>query len=291
MWKIDLIKNRFEFQQNKKMYPLINMLLNMSIYGVSVFIVSVLIYHCNALKNACRLKNLINQWETQMKSSLFIITETEPRLFVDNCYHFDSDISVARFMERFRTLDPDQTIDLIIHTNGGDTNNCKLMIDTIFNHHGQIRVYIPKTAYSAGTLLSLVGNEIHMDHNAHLTPFDTQITMSQNDIFQTPIPVGILRHIPHLTTKKQKNLSEFSNLLAIQSQMAQQTYEADLKIMETIFSNRSYTSERKTQIIENLLHSKIPHDYLISYHEAISFGLPLSSNEIPEMSWDIISCL
>lgn len=269
------------------------MLLTISIYSTSVLIVALLIYHRNALKNVCRLNHLINLWETEMKSCLLIITETEPiyQFFVDNCYSFDSNKSIALFMERFRNMDPDQTVDLILHTSGGDSNNCKMMIDTLFNHRGQIRVYIPKIAYSAGTLLSLVGNEIHMDHNAHLTPIDTQIIMNQNDIFQLAIPVGVVRHIPHLTTKKQKDLSEFSNLLAIHSQMAQQVYEADLKMMDTIFRNRLYTSERKTQIIENLLHSKIPHDYPISYHEAIEFGLPITSCEIPEMSWDIISCL
>jgi hypothetical protein len=170
-------------------------------------------------------------------------------------------------------IPPGKNVDIILHTVGGSSINAKLLIDALMNHNGRRRIFIPYKAYSAGTLISLTGHCIYMNKNAHLTPFDTQITINNSDLFNTSIPVGILSKLSNISK------DDHNNLLMIHTKMAKREYYADLKMLDVIF-NKLYKHKpvQKMKIIENFLRTKLPHEYPISVTEARDFGLNISSH-------------
>ena len=71
---------------------------------------------------------------------------------------------------------PDKcTLNIIVHTMGGDSLACELLAKAIINFEGTVRVFIPQYAFSAGTIIALTGDEIYMGKNAVLGPVDAQI--------------------------------------------------------------------------------------------------------------------
>jgi uncharacterized protein YpiB (UPF0302 family) len=218
---------------------------------------------------------LLTKWQNCERSRLLIIAETLPNVERNKYYDIDSTEDTTRFIRDLQTMNHSKNLDIILHTSGGNSNNAKLMIDALINHKGRRRVYIPNKAYSAGTLISLTGNQIYMNKNAHLSPIDTQITINNDNLFNTQIPVNILRNITHFTR------SDHANLLYIHAKMAEKEYYADLKMLDTIFT-KLYAPIQRQKIIGGFLRTQLPHDYPISVKEARQFGLNISCH-VPQL--------
>lgn len=80
------------------------------------------------------------------------------------------------FMDALRNLDKSKGLDLILHTPGGDLTATKSIVEYLkayFNN--DIRVIIPNTAMSAGTMIACSGKEIIMGLHSTLGPIDPQI--------------------------------------------------------------------------------------------------------------------
>lgn len=221
--------------------------------------------------------NFVTNWQNQEKSKLFIISEDLTKIKSHNYYNIDSDDDTIKFTNDLRKLDPSKTVDLILHTSGGNSNNAKLMIDALMNHTGRRRIFIPYKAYSSGTMITLTGHRIYMNKNAHLSPIDTQLTINNDDLFSTPIPVNVLNKLSHISKNTQ------SNLLVLYTKMSEKICYADLKMLDGIFNNL-YKDKRsqKQKIVDNFLLTKLPHDYPISVPEAREFGLNISC-QMPKM--------
>lgn len=79
-------------------------------------------------------------------------------------------------MSVLRGLDKTKGLDLILHTPGGDLQATKSIVEylkSFFND--DIRVIIPSTAMSAGTMIACAGKEIIMGLHSCLGPIDPQI--------------------------------------------------------------------------------------------------------------------
>lgn len=177
-----------------------------------------------------------NMWEKTEKSTLLIISDECRKLNKDDYFMINSYADTMRFVSIISQLLPDQTIDIIVDTFGGDINNVKIMVDAIMNHMGYKRIYIPCKAYSTGILIAMTGNAIFMDINAHMTPIDTRITIDE------------------ITTQKY--------------------IFACIKMMNPIFDR--YYLTQKQAIIDNFITTKLPYNYPISALEAKEVGLNVS---------------
>ena len=65
-------------------------------------------------------------------------------------------------------------LDLILHSPGGSIEAAEAIGEYLRESFDHIRVIVPHMAMSAATLLSLVGNEIHMAAHSQLGPIDPQ---------------------------------------------------------------------------------------------------------------------
>lgn len=80
------------------------------------------------------------------------------------------------FMNALKDLDQSKGLDLIIHTPGGDVAATKSIVEYLlafFNN--DIRVIVPHTAMSAGTMIACSSKEIVMGLHSTLGPIDPQI--------------------------------------------------------------------------------------------------------------------
>lgn len=64
---------------------------------------------------------------------------------------------------------------VVLETNGGSVEVVERIADVFRHHYQTIKFVIPNFAYSAGTVLSLSGDEILMDYYSVLGPIDPQI--------------------------------------------------------------------------------------------------------------------
>lgn len=80
------------------------------------------------------------------------------------------------FMNALSNVDKSKGLDLIIHTPGGDTAATQSIVNYLFNFfNGDIRVIVPHTAMSAGTMIACASKEIIMAKHSNLGPIDPQI--------------------------------------------------------------------------------------------------------------------
>lgn len=91
------------------------------------------------------------------------------------------------FMNVLHGLDKSLGLDLILHTPGGDLTATKSIVEYLYSYFdGNIRVIIPHTAMSAGTMIACSGKEILMGLHSNLGPIDPQINnVPANEYLET----------------------------------------------------------------------------------------------------------
>lgn len=81
------------------------------------------------------------------------------------------------FMNSLHGLDKSKGLDLILHTPGGDSAATQSIVDYLYSYfNGDIRVIVPHTAMSAGTMIACSAKEIIMGKHSNLGPIDPQIS-------------------------------------------------------------------------------------------------------------------
>ncbi len=80
------------------------------------------------------------------------------------------------FMNAFYGLDKSRGLDLILHTPGGDFAATQAIVGYMYSYFsGDVRVIIPHTAMSAGTMIACAAKEIIMGMHSNLGPIDPQL--------------------------------------------------------------------------------------------------------------------
>jgi len=84
---------------------------------------------------------------------------------------------VAGFMELLHNIQPEENIDLLLHTGGGDVDAAEKLMALVQATvgGGQLRVIIPDFAKSAGTLMILGADTFIMSDSSELGTIDPQI--------------------------------------------------------------------------------------------------------------------
>src|SRR2546428_12400582 len=75
-------------------------------------------------------------------------------------------------LRAIRLTQPEQPLDLILHTPGGLVLAAEQIAKALVEHKGKVTVFVPHYAMSGGTLIALTADEGVMDPNAGLRPVD-----------------------------------------------------------------------------------------------------------------------
>jgi ATP-dependent protease ClpP protease subunit len=88
----------------------------------------------------------------------------------------DDIVFLVDLLERIR---PNTSIDLLLHTGGGDMDAAEKMVEMIRKKAGTagFRVIVPDFAKSSGTLIAIAADKIVMSDTSELGPIDPQLTL------------------------------------------------------------------------------------------------------------------
>ncbi len=76
-------------------------------------------------------------------------------------------------------------LDILLHTPGGDVNAAERIVEYLRHKFtGEIRVFVPVAAMSAGTMIALAGNRIVMAAHSQLGPIDPQVVQPLGSQFR-----------------------------------------------------------------------------------------------------------
>lgn len=169
--------------------------------------------------------------------------------------------------------EPEQPIDLILHTPGGLVLASLQIARALARHPGPVRALVPYYAMSGGTLLALAADEIVMSPHAVLGPLDPAID-------EVPA-ASILRAVAQ---KDPKDVDDDTLILADQAQMAIRQLRDSL----TDLLVGKLGPERVEEVAIALTEGRWTHDYPITPEQVTELGLKVST-DMPESVLDMMA--
>jgi hypothetical protein len=95
---------------------------------------------------------------------------------------------------------------LMLTTNGGSAIAVERIVNILRHHYDEVNFIVPDCAYSAGTILCMSGDSIHMDYYSVLGPIDPQVKNKEGKYVPA---LGYLDKVKELVGKKQLSKAEF----------------------------------------------------------------------------------
>ncbi|MGC9368584.1 MAG: SDH family Clp fold serine proteinase [Paracoccaceae bacterium] len=195
-------------------------------------------------------------------------------VYFANRYHQDADINigdVSHMAELLGDLEGAPT-DLLLNTNGGQTDATEALVSLIQATTNDLRLVVPHSAKSNGTMLCLAATEIVMGPPSELGPIDPYLG---------PTPTSILAE----ETVKQQNFALHK--------LALYAIEQTKSLATRLLSEGMMKHRRPEEIedtVEKLASRKrfFSHGSAIDHLEAKSLGLNVRYLEIGDPYWDRI---
>jgi ClpP class serine protease len=175
-------------------------------------------------------------------------------------------------LRAIRMAEPEQPIDLVLHTPGGLVLAALQIARAIEAHRGKVTVFVPHHAMSGGTLVALAADEIVMCEHSVLGPIDPQIG-------QYPA-ASILRAVG------QKALKEVEDETLILADLSRKALDQVRKAAAELLV-RHMPREKAEALAETLSSGTWTHDYPIDAAEARGLGLPVTL----EMPGDVLELM
>jgi hypothetical protein len=151
-------------------------------------------------------------------------------------------------------------VGFIIDTDGGKCSHLDFLAYCLRKNDICFNVYVPIKAASAGSFISLAGNNIYMNWYSYLGPIDSQIYLNVDESESFPA-----RYISELTDKNDCSVK-------IRALEAKQFHEGDIRMI-----TKMYPSKTSRIIINNFLEADVSHDYKYDYHDLNEFGFNINT--------------
>ncbi len=111
------------------------------------------------------------------------------------------------------------TLSIILNTPGGSVEVVEQLVNIIRQHYNEINFIIPDSAYSAGTIFCMSGDNIYMDYSSCLGPIDPQVEVqAPNGQTQWVPALGYLDKVNELIEKSEKGILTHAELVMLQKQ-------------------------------------------------------------------------
>lgn len=232
-------------------------------------------------KQAPSFKDKIKDWEKKNNSMLIIINhissgggllnfEEPPSLTFSEAKRI-----ISRIKKNLKKDEPAEKVDLLINTPGGSLCAAEMIIHALLSSGLEVRVYVPSTAFSAGTILSLAGHEIHMDPiSSFLGPVDPQIN---------GFPAHFFDELRKRDPRERTWVSDFFEFISTNNK---ETVSRVEEMIEKVCTQRYVSTEEREWIMNNLLLGRQDHDHPFSF-EDLSGNISRVVNGIPDEIQDI----
>ncbi len=180
-------------------------------------------------------------------------------------------VTAAEALKAIKRTQSDKGIDLILHTPGGIGIYGEQIARALKAHPGAKSVFVPYLAYSAGTIIALAADEIHLSSVAALGPIDAQMPVGGKLYAPAAALASILR---------EKNAEDVSDLVLARAVAAKATIkDGRSRAIELMKGRYSWWTARK--IARYLNDGYLTHEYPIMYDQARRLGLRVTCG-VPE---------
>lgn len=169
--------------------------------------------------------------------------------------------------------DPEQPLDLILHTPGGLVLASFQIARAIHRHPGKVTVFVPHYAMSGGTLVALAADQIVMSPHALLGPVDPQIDGR---------PAAAI--VAAVEQKRPEDLSDETLILAHSARRALEQVQSGVCQLLADDMPR----EKALELARILSQGTWTHDHGISLEDARTLGLPVSE-AMPEQVMQLMT--
>jgi ClpP class serine protease len=170
--------------------------------------------------------------------------------------------------------DPTRPLDIILHTQGGNSFAGRQIARAIKAHSARKTVFVPYFAMSAGTRVALAADQIVMGAQATLGPIDTQL-------YGMPAP-SILQL---LALKPQEAIKDEFLILAEEARKIM----AEGRATACDLLQGTYTLDGSCAIADEMIGGKWSHGFPIMAPVAKALGLNVST-DLPDIFYDLVRC-
>lgn len=166
-------------------------------------------------------------------------------------------------LRAIQMTDDDVPLDIVLQTPGGLVLAALQIARAIQAHKSKITVFVPHYAMSGGTLIALAADEIVMSKHSVLGPIDPQLGQ-----FPAASLVKVI---------EQKPISEVDDQTLIMADIGRKAIQ-QLETEATGLLKSHMQEDDARALAAKLATGTWTHDYPISSDEALSLGLPVSTD-------------
>lgn len=170
--------------------------------------------------------------------------------------------------------DPTRPLDIILHTQGGNSFAGRQIARAIKAHPARKTVFVPYFAMSAGTRVALAADQIVMGAQATLGPIDTQL-------YGMPAP-SILQL---LSVKPQEAIKDEFLILAEEARKIM--IEGHATACDLL--QGTYSDDGSCAIADEMIGGKWSHGFPIMANVAHALGLNVST-DLPDIFYELVRC-
>lgn len=180
--------------------------------------------------------------------------------------------TAEEMLSAMRKLKPNQPIDIILHTQGGEVTAALQIARALKAHPGRKTAFIPYYAFSAGTLIALTADEIVMGPHAVLGPIDPQIR---------GLPAASLTRL-----RAEKSVDKIGDLYFVLTEHAAKSLD-EAKAHACDLVNDAHKPQGTCALTDDLVSGERTHGYPISVSEAKARGINVST-AVPDAVYRLV---
>jgi ClpP class serine protease len=207
----------------------------------------------------------ISQLESERKSRVILLVhrqETMRLLGFPIARYIDINDS-EEVLRAIQMTDDDIPLDLVLHTPGGLVLAALQIAKAVRDHKAKVTVFVPHYAMSGGTLIALAADEIVMCTHSVLGPIDPQLGQS---------PAASL-----IKVVEEKPIARIDDQTLIMADVGRKAI-GQIKQAATELLERRLSTEKASELAEQLATGKWTHDYPIWASTARALGLTVSTD-------------
>jgi hypothetical protein len=209
-----------------------------------------------------RRQQLIDELEASRGSKVLAIVHGQDWGVDDRKTHNSFDEETANeFLSVLRELDKDKPLDIILHTLGGDVTFGIQLARALKSHRGRKTAYVPFHAFSMGTMIALVCDDIVMGEHAVLGPIDPQ--------------VGWMAAADLVRLKKEKPISEIDDDILLLSYRAEKIMR-EMAEESCDLTHPNHKRDGVCELTNDLTSGDRRHGYPIGVEKAKDLGIRVS---------------
>ena len=139
---------------------------------------------------------------------------------------------------------------VVLTTGGGYIEPVKRIVETFRHHYTYVEFIVPNRAFSAGTVLAMSGNAIHMDYYSRLGPIDPQVESGTGN--QVPALGYLARYEALLEKANSASISTAEVAILLSFDQAElykfdQARELSITLLKEWLANYKFQNWKTTQ--------------------------------------------